>query len=124
MVVEPLRRVDLLDDAEAEHGDALAERHRLRLVVRDVERRHAEPPVELHQLGAHLDAQLRVEVRERLVHEERLRMPHDRAPHRDALALAARELARLAPQQLVEPEQSRGLVHPLVDLRAATASAS
>ena len=85
-----LRRVELLQQAVAQHGDPLPERHRLDLVVRDVDGRHAEPLVQLRELGAHRHAQLCVEVRERLVHQERLRLAHDRAPHRDALALAAR----------------------------------
>ena len=97
-LVEALRRVDLLHDAVAQHDHALPERHRLRLVVRDVDRRDAEPAVQLRELPAHLHAQLRVEVRKRLVHEEDLRVPDDRAPHRNALALPARELARLARQ--------------------------
>ena len=41
--VERLRRVDLLDAAVAHDGDALAERHRLDLVVGHVDRRRAEP---------------------------------------------------------------------------------
>jgi hypothetical protein len=48
--------------------------------------------VQLRDLGAHLHAQLGVEVRQRLVHQEHLRLAHDRAAHRDALALAAGEL--------------------------------
>ena len=93
------------------HRDALAERHRLDLVVRDVDRRDAEPRVQLRERGAHLDAELRVEVRERLVHQERLRLAHDRAAHRDALALAARELrracARAAPRGRAAPPPRR-----------------
>jgi hypothetical protein len=42
-------------------------------------------------LDPHLDAQLGVEVRERLVEQEHLRLAHDGAPDGDALALAARE---------------------------------
>ena len=95
-VVELLRRRDLLQLALAHDGDAVAHRHRLDLVVRDVDRRHAEVALEPRDLRAHLHAQLRVEVRERLVHQERLRLAHDRAAHRDALALAAGERARLA----------------------------
>ena len=72
-VVELLRRRDLLQLALAHHGDAVAHRHRLDLVVGDVDRRHAELVLQLADLGAHLDAQLRVEVRERLVHQEGLR---------------------------------------------------
>ena len=45
-------------------------------------------------LGAHLDAQLRVEVRERLVHEEGRGSRTIARPMRDPLPLATREVAR------------------------------
>ena len=90
----------------------MAEGHRLRLVVRDVHRGDREVGLELGDVRPHLDAQLGVQVGERLVHQEDLRQPHDRAPHRDALPLAARELARLAVQILREAEQRRDLAHP------------
>ena len=44
-------------------------------------------------LDPHLHAQLGVEVRQRLVEQEDLRLAHDGAADRDALALAAGELA-------------------------------
>src|SRR5215211_486376 len=44
------------------------------------------------------------------------RSPHDRAAHRDALALAARERPRLAIEELLEAEDLRGLLDALVDL--------
>ncbi len=44
--VERLRRVDLLDLPVAHDGDALPEGHRLDLVMRDVDRRRAEPGVQ------------------------------------------------------------------------------
>ena len=44
-VIEALRHVDLDDPAVAHDGDAVAERHRLRLVVRDVDARHCEARV-------------------------------------------------------------------------------
>jgi hypothetical protein len=50
--------------------------------------------VQLLDLGAHLHAQLGVEVGQRLVEQEDLGVAHDGAAHRHALALAARELAR------------------------------
>ena len=101
----------------AHDGDALAERHRLDLVVRDVDRGDPEAFVQLRERCAHADAQLRVEVRERLVHEERLRLANDRAAHRDALALAAGERRRPALEQLREPEQLGDLVDAALDLR-------
>jgi hypothetical protein len=76
------------------------------LVVRDVDGRDPELLVELRERRAHADSELRVEVRERLVHEERLRLPYDRAPHGDALALSARELRRLALEELRKPSSS------------------
>ena len=90
----------------AHHRDALAEGHRLGLVVRDVDGRDAEPLVQLRERRAHADAQLRVEVRERLVEQERLRLAHDRAAHRDALALPAGELRGPAVEQVASPSSS------------------
>ena len=80
--------------------DAVPHRHRLDLVVRDVHDGRLEPFLQLDELGAGLHAQLGVEVRERLVHQERLRPADDRARERDALALPARELRGLAIEQI------------------------
>jgi hypothetical protein len=44
VVEQRARRVALLQLRVAQHGDAMAERHRLRLVVGDVDRGDAEPP--------------------------------------------------------------------------------
>ena len=115
-LVELLRRRDLLEHALAHDRDAVAHRHRLDLVVRHVDRRHAELVLQPGDLGAHLHAELRVEVRERLVHEERLRLADDRAAHRHALPLAAGERARLPLEELLEPEDARGLADAAVDL--------
>src|SRR3712207_8172474 len=51
------------------------------------------------QLDPHLHAQLGVEVRQRLVEQEHLRMADDGASQGDPLPLAPRELARLAPEE-------------------------
>ncbi len=61
--------------------------------------------MELRERGAHPDAKLGIEVRERLVEQEGLRLAHDRAAHRHALPLAAGELCRLPLEQLGEPEE-------------------
>ncbi len=95
----------------------MAERHRLGLVVGDIDRRHAEPRLERCDVGAHLHTELRVEVRERLVHEEDARVAHDRAAHRYALPLAAGQLARLALEIRRQAEHLRDLVHAPVALR-------
>ncbi len=73
-------------------------------------------PVQRLQLDAHLHAQLRVEVRQRLVEEEHRRLADDRAAHRDALALAAGERARLAVEKRAELEDLRRPLHARVDV--------
>ena len=50
--------------ALVDHGDPVPERHCLRLIVGDVDRRDAEARVQLREGGAHPHAKLRVEVRE------------------------------------------------------------
>jgi len=45
--------------------------------------------VQFLDLSAHRHAQLGVEVGQRLIEQEDFRIAHDRAAHRDALALAA-----------------------------------
>jgi hypothetical protein len=60
---------------------------------------------------------LRVEVRQRLVHEERLRQPHDRAPECDTLLLAARKVFRPPRQDAVNPQPRSGLSDGAIDLK-------
>ena len=64
-------------------------------------------------------AQLRVEIGERLVHQERARLADDGPPHRHALALPAGELARPALELLLQLEQARDVAHPAFNLLAA-----
>ena len=116
LVVEHLRPVDLQQAPAVHDRDAVAHRHRLHLVVRDVDGRHIEPPLELVDLRSHLHAQLGVEVRERLVHQERLRLAHERTTHGDALALPAGECSRLALQELLDLQGLRRVLDALLDL--------
>ena len=106
----------MLDGAVAHDRDPRAEGHRLDLVVRHVHGRDAEPLVEPRELRSHVDAQLRVEVRERLVHEEGDRLADDRPAHGDALALAPGERPRAPLAKLFEPEHARDVVHAARDL--------
>jgi len=70
------------------------------------------------QLLAGGDAQLGIEVRERLVEEEDLRIAHDGTADGDPLPLPTGELRRFALQQRIEPQQFRGSLHLGIDLRA------
>src|SRR5215212_8900369 len=115
-VVELGGRADLLEVPVVHDRDPVAHRHRLDLVVGDVDRGRPDLLLEALDLAARLHAQLGVEVGERLVHEEDLRVADERAPERDALLLAARELARPPLEQFIELKRARRAAHALVDL--------
>ena len=65
-------------------------------------------------LGTGLHTELRIEVRERLIHEEDLRLTDDCTAHGHALALATGQCLRLA--ELGEVEDLSGLLDALADL--------
>ena len=79
-----------------EHRDAVAHRERLVLVVGDEHERDADLALDRLQLDLHLLAELEVESAERLVEQQHRRPVDQRPGERDALALAAGELVRLA----------------------------
>src|SRR5438094_362556 len=70
IAVDFLRRTDLAHAALVEHGDAVAETHRLRLVVGHVDRGGAEAALKLLQLVARGIAQLGVDGRQQLDDEK------------------------------------------------------
>ena len=118
-----LQRRAGLDDASALHDrDARAQRHRLGLIVRHVHHRGLQFLLKALQIRSHLPAQLRVEVRQRLVHQIDRRVAHERARERHALLLSARKLARLPLEQIVETEAPRGSDDSRFDLDAADRS--
>ena len=73
--------------------------------MRDVDERDADVALDALELDLHLLAQLEVERAERLVEQQHLRAVDDRAGERDALALAAGELRRLAVLVRREPDE-------------------
>jgi len=79
--------------------EPLAEGHGLLLVVGDHDEGDAEPLLNVEQLELGVLAQLLVERGERLIEQQQLRALDERARERDALALTAGELVRLARAQ-------------------------
>ena len=96
LVVDVVGRADLLDRALAHHHEAVGELERLFLVVGHEHGGVAGLVVDLAQPLAQLLADLRVERAERLVEQQHARLDGEGAGERDALALAARELLRIA----------------------------
>ncbi len=116
LLVDVERVADLLDLAAIHHDENVGERHRLELVVGDVDRRRRKPALQFADFDAHGDAQFGVEVRQGLVEQKRFWLAHDGAAHGDALALAAGELPRLALQHGGEFEDAPGFLDPRLDL--------
>ena len=84
--------------------------------MRDVDRGDAETLLEGGDLGAGRDAELGVEVRQRLVHQEDLRLANDGAAHGDALTLTTREGLRLTVEEVLQAEQLGGFLDALLAL--------
>jgi len=66
-VVDLLRRADLLDTALVHDGDTIRHRHRLELVVGDVDGGRIDAVVQLAQLTAHQPAKFRIQRAQRLI---------------------------------------------------------
>ena len=125
-VVEILRPADLRDQALVHDGDAVRHGQRLFLVVRDVDEGDAEIGVQAAHLELQVLAQLLVERAQRLVHQQQPGLEHDGAGQRDALLLAAGELARIAvavARQLHQLERLADQLRPFGLARRRAASA-
>ncbi len=117
MVEELDRRADLLNHALVHHRDPVAGGHRLLLVVGHEDRGDAEAPLQLLQFLPRLHAQLGVEVGQRLVEQQDLRLDRESARDRHALLLAPGKLAgaaRLEPGELHQLEHGRHLAPDVV----------
>ncbi len=87
--------------------DPVRQAHGLGLVVGDVDRRGAGLAQHALQLRAHFEAQQRVEVGQRLVHQQHGGLDGERAGHGDALALPARELGGIAVEIGLDVQERR-----------------
>jgi hypothetical protein len=95
----------------------VGERHRLDLVMGDIDRRHLKIMLQPFELGPHLDPELGIEIGQRLVEQEHPGRPDDRPRQRHSLALAARQLARQPRQQRLQLDPPRDLLDPPFELR-------
>ena len=112
--VDLLRRADLLKLPLAHDRDAVGHVQRLFLIVRDVDKRDAQPLLDVLQLLLHLLAQLQIQRADRI--------EHDGARDGHALALAAGELARHPLFVALELHQSEHLGHAPLPFRLLDAA--
>ena len=136
MRIEPVARLlevdgDLANDAAGigrEQQDAVAHQHRFLDIVGDqndaLDRQLAVAP-QFEEIGAQSFRRQHVERRERLVHQQNVRMNDERAGEADALAHAAGQFARIGGFVTVEADEIDRGERPLADFRArASPSAS
>ena len=112
---ELVRRRRLHDSAFTHHGDAVAERERLRLIVGDVDRRQGELVEQIFEILEKAVAEPPVERAERLVEKEHARLGCERAREGDALALAAGQRSDGAVLETLEPDEPEQVADPSGD---------
>jgi hypothetical protein len=95
-IINFVRGANLLDFALIHHHDPAGHRHRFGLIVGDINHRVAQFFMEADEFAPHLNPEFGIEVRERLIEQEDLRVPDDRPAQGDPLALAARKLGWLS----------------------------
>src|SRR5699024_8290659 len=106
----------LLQDTELEHAEPVTHGQGLGLVVGDVHGGDTQAALQGSDLRTGLHAQLGVQVGQRLVHQEDLRLTHDRAAHGHTLTLTTGERLGLAVQVFAQVEDLGRFLHPLADL--------
>ena len=107
-IAEHIRDGPGLDDLPLRHHrHPVGHLRRHPQIVRDEEHRELEPLAHVRQQVEHLRLDRDVERGHRLVRDQHVGLQGERAGDADALALAARELVRVAPERIV-PETRRG----------------
>ena len=86
-IIQMLRRIQLLEQAFVHDRDAGRHGHGFHLVMGHVNKGGLQALVQFADLGAGLNAQFCVQVGQRFVEEEDLRLAHDGASDRHTLAL-------------------------------------
>ena len=95
MIEDILRSADLLNITVTHDDNSVTEGHSFGLVMGDVNKRGIDTLAKLDNLSTHLVTELSIEVGERFVHEEDLRVTHDGTADGDTLSLAAGQSFRL-----------------------------
>ena len=116
IVIDLAGRADLLDAALVHHHHPVCDFERLFLIVGDEDRGHVDFGMQRAQPLPQFLAHLGVERTERLVQKQDARLDRQRPRQRNALALTARQLARVAVGEPVELHQ----IQQFLDARADT----
>jgi hypothetical protein len=113
VVVQLVRRVDLLELAVAHDPDPVGHRQGFFLVVGDEQGRGTEPLLDRADLLAQLQADLGVQRGQRLVQQQQPGLDGQRPGQRDPLLLAAGQLVRVPPGLRGQADQLQQLTRAL-----------
>ena len=116
MVKDLLRRADLLDKAVLHDDNTVAQGHSLGLIVGNVHKCGIDFLAQFDDFGAHLVAELGVQIGQGLVHQQHFGFADNGAADGNALTLAAGQGLGLPVQVLGDVQSGCGLLHLAVDL--------
>ncbi|MGY4546710.1 hypothetical protein ACVMDO_002139 [Bradyrhizobium sp. USDA 4513] len=113
------RRRDLREPAVDQDRDAVGDRHRLAIVLGDVEHGGSAAPQQVRQLEPHLVAQLCVDIAQRIIQQQNIRIADQRPRQRRALLLSVRQFARRVTEHVLDLEQPADRGNAAGDIAAA-----
>ena len=108
--------VVLLEDTVVDEADLRREGHRFHLIMGDVDEGRAGLEVKPLKLVTHLETKLRIEVTERLIHEEYLWLRCEGTGDSDTLLLTTRKLCRITVHEHTDLDDAGNLTYTAVDL--------
>ena len=115
-IIEVLRSVNLLDETVLHNYDTGSHCHSLYLVVSYVDECCTESLVDLCKLSSHGCTELCVQVGERLVEKEYLRITNDSTTQRNTLLLTTGKSLRLSLEEVRNVEDTSSLFYAALDL--------
>ena len=99
-----MRRTTLGNAGIVHDNDFIRHRQCLFLVMGDIGHCQAEPLLQLADILAHAAAQFGIEIGQRFVEQQHIGFQHQRARHRNALLLPARQFRRHSVAQALQPD--------------------
>ena len=115
MIIEIKWCSHLLYNTTVHHYNSVRHDHGFQLIMGNINHCRVKAVMQSFDLGSHLYTKLRIEVGQGLVEEKHFRVANNGAPHGDALALAARELARRAFEKRCKSKNVRSSLDTFVD---------
>ena len=116
LVVDILRRADLLDFALVHDDNRVGHGQRFFLIVRDIDKRNAHALLDVLKLVLHILAQAKVQSAQRLVEQQHLRAVDKRARDGDTLLLTAGKGSDTPVFKALETDDLQHLGHTVVNL--------